>query len=136
MEREKVRHEGRTGIYMRASEILNEGMTGQQKADLLRLLAVNVSRAIPGKQFPGLSMAKRIVGNVARDIFYLRNAAGAKEKYASQKVADVLRPSVFGAAKAMVNDHPEVIDFNVDQFAQRVLDNISSDIENLHRALA
>lgn len=111
-------------------------MSGEQKTNLIRLFAINVSQAIPGKSFPGISMAKRIVGNVGRDIFYLRNAAGAKQKYASQKVADVLRPSIFGAAKAMLNDHPDLIDFNINQFAQRVLDNISSDIENLQKVLA
>lgn len=120
---------------MRAYEILNEGMSGEQKQNLIRLFAINVSRAIPGKAFPGTSMAKRIMGNVGRDIFYLRNAAGAKQKYASQKVADILRPSIFGAAKAMANDHPDLIDFDVNKFARRVLDNISSDIDNLQKVL-
>ena len=121
---------------MRAYEILNESMSGEQKQNLIRLFAINVSRAIPGKAFPVISMAKRIVGNVSRDIFYLRNAAGAKQKYASQKVADILRPSIFGAAKAMANDHPDLVDFDVSKFAHRVLDNFSSDVDNLQRVLA
>ena len=121
---------------MRASELLNEGMSGEQKIDLTRLIAINVSKAIPGKNFPGTSMAKRIVGDISRNIFYLRNAAGAKRKHASHKVAVILQPSVFGAAKAMANDHPDLIDFDVNKFAHRVLDNISSDVDNLQRALA
>lgn len=113
---------------------LQENIPGEVKQRLTQFFAKNISSAHPGN-FPGNSLAKRLVGNVLKNIFFLRNATNARPKHIRKKITDILYSDIVGATKAMANDHPELMKFNHEEFVERVLDNIIQNVDVLRNVL-
>ncbi len=108
----------------------------QVKQNLIQFFARMISRALPGVNFPGTSIAKRLVGNILQNIFYLRNATNARPKYVRRKITEILRSDLIGATTAMAKDHPELMDFDHNKFVERVLDNIIDNVDVLRNVLS
>jgi hypothetical protein len=116
---------------------LHEQVPGIAKQALTQFFARHIARSVPvGIHFHGTSLAKRIVGNVLRDFFYLRNAASSRDKHKRKKIDDILRPQIRGAVKAMAVDHPEVMNFDHEQFVETLLDRVVVNANDLYSALS
>ena len=122
---------------MKLLNVLNEhGVPNTVKNALNHFFSKNISRALSGRPFPATSLAKRIVGNVIGNSFYLRNAATARDKYKRQKLDTLLRHQIQGAVKAMAVDHPEVMNFDHSEFVDRLMSQIVDHADDLYDALS